>query len=169
MIPNFVTLEKSPNATLFNFPTHPFNFFCLAIRPTDFLKATELLYERTTTFSTLTNSLPPTFASEMKNSLSALPSGLHAKASYQRALSLSAAYVYFSIQTLPDNLYELEAPHHLQKMGFPPQSFKPSADGHLMPSKFTDKKTSSSPRHSCLDKQPARNLPLSTLWNPDRF
>ena len=119
MIPNFATLEKSPNTTLFDFPTHPFNFFCLAIRPTDFLKATELLYEKTTAFSTLTNSLPPTFVSEMKNSLSALPSGLQAKASYQCALSLSNAYIDFSIQTLPDNLYKLEAPHHLRKMGFP--------------------------------------------------
>ena len=137
MISNFMTLEKSPNATLFDFPTHPFNFFCLAIRLTDFLKAIELLYKRITAFLTLTNSSPPTFAFERKNTLSALPTGLQAKASYQHTLSLSNTYVSFSIQTLPDNLCKLEAPHHLQKMGFPLQSFKPLADGHPMPSNFT--------------------------------
>ena len=146
-----------------------FQFFLPGHKADRFFEGNRIIVWKTTAFSTLTNSSPPTFASEMKNSLSAPPFGLQAKASYQRALSLSNAYVNFSIQTLPDNLYELEVPHHLQKMGFPLQSFKPSADGHPTPSKFTYEKTPSSSRHSCLDKQPARNLPLSTLWNPDRF
>jgi len=164
---NFVTLEKSLNATPSNSLTHHFNSFCLAIRLTDSLKATELLSERITAFLTPTNSSQLTFTSEMTNSPSALPSGLQARASYQCALSSSNTYVIFSTLTLPDNLYELEAPLQLQRMEFPLQSFRPSVDGLPTPSRCIYKKTLSSSRHSCLDKPPTPNLPLSTLWNPD--
>jgi len=164
-----VTLEKSLNATPSDSLTHPFNSFCLAIRLTDSLKGTELLSKRITAFLTPTNSSQLTFASVMTNSPSALPSGLQARVSYQHALSSSNAYVIFSTLTLLDNLYKLEAPHHLQRMEFPLQSFRPLVDGLPMPSRFIYEKTLSSSRRSCLDKLPTPNLPLSTLWNPDWF
>jgi hypothetical protein len=133
----FVTREKSPNTTLFEFATHLFNYFCLAIRPTDSLKGTKLLFERITASSIPTSSSPLTSVSVMTNSPSALPSGSPVKALYRRALFSLNAYVVSLIPILPDNLYELGAPRHSQRMESPLQLSKPSVDGLLMPSRST--------------------------------
>ena len=71
---------------------------------------------------------------------------------YQHALSLSNIYDVFSTQILQDKHYRLMVQHLSQKTQYPHQLSKPSADGCLMPSKSTFRRTQSSSRPSCLDK-----------------